>query len=326
MKKALITGISSQDGSYLTELLLSKGYEVWGTIRRHSVAETQTSRLNEAGVIDKIQRRYADMTDSMSLIKVLQECMPNEIYHLAAQSHVRISFDNPVYTTQVNAVGTLNLLEAARLICPMAKIYNAATSEMYGNTPLNKYGYLDEFSEMKPVSPYGSSKLFAYNICKNYRDSYRMFISNGILFNHESPRRGTNFVSAKIIKGALDIKCGKLNKLKLGNMDSVRDWGHAKDYVRAMWMMLQHSKPDDFVVATGSSHSVKELCEIAFKLCKLDYKEFVEVDKIYLRPTELTFLRGNSTYIEQELGWLPRYSFEDLVYDMHFYFKDQING
>ena len=234
MKKALITGINGQDGSYLAEFLIDKGYEVFGTLKRNSVAENQTARLDS--VYDKVKLFYADLTDLSSLISVIQKTQPDEIYNLAAQSHVRISFDQPIYTAQVTGVGTLNMLEAVRLIKPDAKIYQASSSEMFGNS-IDSDGFQRETTPMNPVSPYGCAKVYSYNICRNYRNSYDMFISNGILFNHESPRRGTNFVTNKVVKEAVKIKLGLSNKLALGNLDATRDWGHAKDYVEAMWIM-----------------------------------------------------------------------------------------
>jgi GDPmannose 4,6-dehydratase len=240
MKKSLITGINGQDGSYLAEFLLSKGYEVHGTLKRNSVSENQTSRLDH--VYDKIILHYADLTDMSSLISVIQKVMPDEIYNLAAQSHVRISFDQPLYTANVTGIGTLNLLEAVKLIKPNTKIYQASSSEMFGNS-IDSDGFQRETTPMNPVSPYGCAKVFSYNICRNYRNSYGMFISNGILFNHESPRRGTNFVTNKVCKEAVKIKLGLSNELKLGNLDATRDWGHAKDYVKAMWEILQLDTP-----------------------------------------------------------------------------------
>ena len=229
MKKALITGINGQDGSYLAELLLEKGYEVWGILKRNSVAENQTARIPDA-IFKKIKLEYADMTDMSSLVRVLQLCMPDEIYNLAAQSHVRISFDQPLYTTESVANGTLKLLEAMRLICPKSRFYQASSSEMFGNN-IDEDGYQRETTAMSPVSPYGCAKVFAYNICRNYRNAYDLFISNGILFNHESPRRGTNFVTNKVVKEAVKIKLGLSDKLALGNLDASRDWGYAKDFV-----------------------------------------------------------------------------------------------
>ena len=281
MKKALITGINGQDGSYLAEFLIDKGYEVFGTLKRNSVAENQTARLDS--VYDKVKLFYADLTDLSSLISVIQKTQPDEIYNLAAQSHVRISFDQPIYTAQVTGVGTLNMLEAVRLIKPDAKIYQASSSEMFGNS-IDSDGFQRETTPMNPVSPYGCAKVYSYNICKNYRNSYDMFISNGILFNHESPRRGTNFVTNKVVKEAVKIKLGLSNKLALGNLDATRDWGHAKDYVEAMWMILQLETPNDYVCSTGVSHTVKELCEYVFGKLNLSYQDYIVFDEKFLRP------------------------------------------
>jgi GDPmannose 4,6-dehydratase len=315
MKKALITGISGQDGSYLAELLLSKGYQVWGLLRRHSVPENQTSRLEKIGILHRLKLIYGDMTDLPSLYRVLKEAQPTEIYNLAAQSHVRISFDQPVFTTLTDAQGVLNLLEAAKEVCPYARIYQAGSSEMYGNEQ-DSDGFRRETTPMRPVSPYGCAKLYAHNLASTYRTSYDMFISNGILFNHESPRRGINFVTNKIVDGAVQIYKGKKYTLPLGNLDATRDWGHAKDYVRAMWMMLQHNKPDDFVCAMGESHSVRELCDIVFKRLGMNYENHVTVDPIYYRPTELHDLKGDCSKLKNTLGWKPEYNFESLIEEM----------
>jgi GDPmannose 4,6-dehydratase len=313
MKKALITGINGQDGSYLAEFLLDKGYEVHGTLKRNSVAENQTARLDN--IFDKIKLHYADLTDLSSLISVIQKVLPDEVYNLAAQSHVRISFDQPIYTAQVTGVGTLNVLEAVRLIKPECKIYQASSSEMFGNS-IDSDGYQRETTSMNPVSPYGCAKVYSYNICRNYRNSYGMFISNGILFNHESPRRGTNFVTNKVVKEAVKIKLGLTNELKLGNLDATRDWGHAKDYVEAMWIILQQDKSDDFVCATGVSHSVKELCEYVFNKLELSYQEYVKFDEKFLRPEELNDLKGDSSKLKSLTGWEPKYTFETMLDEM----------
>jgi GDPmannose 4,6-dehydratase len=313
MKKALITGINGQDGSYLAEFLLDKGYQVFGTLKRNSVAENQTARLDS--VYDKIKLFYADLTDLSSLISVIQQTQPDEIYNLAAQSHVRISFDQPIYTAQVTGVGTLNMLEAVRLIKPDAKIYQASSSEMFGNS-IDSDGFQRESTPMYPVSPYGCAKVYSYNICRNYRNSYNMFISNGILFNHESPRRGTNFVTNKVVKEAVKIKLGLSNKLALGNLDATRDWGHAKDYVQAMWMILQLESPDDYVCATGVSHTVKELCEYVFNKLELSYQDYVTMDEKFLRPEELNDLKGDPTKLKQHTGWEPTYTFETMLDEM----------
>jgi len=313
MKKALITGINGQDGSYLAEFLLEKGYEVLGTLKRNSVAENQTFRLDS--VFDRISIKYADLTDMASLVRIITEFQPDEIYNLAAQSHVGISFDQPVYTSQVTGIGTLNLLEAVRLLKPNTRVYQASSSEMFGNN-IDKDGYQREMTPLDPVSPYGCAKVFAYNISRNYRHSYNIFVSNGILFNHESPRRGTNFVTNKVVKEAVKIKLGLSNKLKLGNLKSTRDWGHAKDYVEAMWMMLQHDKADDFVCSTGVSHSVQNLVEYTFNKLELDWKQYVTQDKRYLRPEELNDLKGDSTKLRTTLNWEPVYTFESMIDEM----------
>jgi len=319
MKKALITGINGQDGSYLAEFLLEKGYEVFGTLKRNSVAENQTARLNN--IYDKIKLFYADLTDLSSLISVIQKTQPDEIYNLAAQSHVRISFDQPIYTAQVTGIGTLNMLEAVRLIKPDAKIYQASSSEMFGNS-IDSDGFQRETTAMYPVSPYGCAKVYSYNICRNYRNSYNMFISNGILFNHESPRRGTNFVTNKVVKEAVKIKLGLSKKLALGNLDATRDWGHAKDYVKAMWMILQLENPDDYVCSTGISHSVKELCEYVFGKLELSYQDYVVMDEKFLRPEELNDLKGDSTKLKKHTKWEPLYTFETMLDEMIEYWLD----
>ena len=322
-KVAFITGINGQDGSYLAELLLDKGYEVWGILKRNSVAENQTARLDEGDVFGRLRLAYADMLDMSSLVNVLQKCKPDEIYHLAAQSHVRISFDQPIYTTNVVAVGTLNLLEAIRLTCPNAKMYQASSSEMFGNT-IDDDGYQRETTQMNPVSPYGCAKVYGYNICRDYRNAYGMFISNGILFNHESPRRGTNFVTNKVVKGAVKIKLGLSKELKLGNLSASRDWGHAKDYVQAMWLMLQQNKSDDFVCSTGKSHTVRDLVEYVFTKLGLDWTKYVGIDEKYYRSEELEFLKGDCTKIKNELKWKPKYTFESMLDEMIEYWKGQL--
>ena len=312
-KIALITGINGQDGSYLAEFLLEKGYEVHGTLKRNSVAENQTARLDN--IFELINLHYADLTDLSSLISVIQKVNPDELYNLAAQSHVRISFDQPIYTANVTGLGTLNLLEAVKLIKPSIKIYQASSSEMFGNC-IDVDGYQRETTPMNPVSPYGCAKVFSYNIAKNYRNSYNMYISNGILFNHESPRRGTNFVTNKVCKEVVKIHLGLSNELKLGNLDSTRDWGHAKDYVEAMWLILQQDTPNDYVCSTGISHSVQDLCEYTFSKFGLDYRDYVKVDEKFLRPEELHNLKGDSSKLKSITGWSPNYTFESMLDEM----------
>ena len=316
-ERAIITGISGQDGSYLAELLLEKGYEVWGILRRHSMPENQTKRLEEAGIDNHplLHLVYGDVTDFSSLCHLFQRSQPEEIYNLAAQSHVKISFDQPLFTANADALGVLNVLEAARLECKEAKIYQAGSSEMFGNE-CDKDGFRREDTLMRPVSPYGCAKLYGYNLARVYRSSYGMFISNGILFNHESPRRGLNFVTSKVVEAAVKIYNAKARTVALGNLDASRDWGHAKDYVRAMWMMLQHDTPDDFVCSMGESHTVKELCEEVFSRLGLDYTEHVIVKEDYMRPTELHDLKGDCTKLKKTLGWEPEYTFKSMMKEM----------
>lgn len=316
-KTAFITGINGQDGSYLTELLLNKGYTVVGLVRRLSVPESQTSRLEEAKIYPhkNLHLEYGDLTDQSSLFRILNRYKPDEIYNLGAQSHVRVSFDAPQFTTDVIAMGTLNLLEAMREICPDARMYQAGSSEMFGNS-IDADGFQRETTPMHPVSPYGCAKLYAHNLCQTYRNSYGMFISNGILFNHESSRRGGNFVTNKIVKGALKIAEGKESTLALGNLEATRDWGHSKDYVEAMWLILQHTHPDDFVCSTGKSHSVGDVVKYVFGRLDLCPDQHIIIDPKYFRPQELDDLKGDSTKLRAALGWKPSYSFETLLEEM----------
>ncbi len=326
-KRALITGISGQDGSYLSEYLLENGYEVFGIIRRHSTPENQENRI--AHLEDKVKTFYGDVFGQSSLERIMREVMPDEIYNLAAQSHVRISFDIPAYTFQTNATGALNMLEAYREICPKSKFYQASSSEMFGNS-VEDDGFQDEDTKMKPVSPYGIAKLAAYNFVRHYRDAYNLHAVNGILFNHESPRRGTNFVTNKVVKAAVRIKYGLQDKLVLGNMDSYRDWGHSKDYVRAMHCILNNGTPEDFVVATGQTHSVRELCQTVFSILGLDYKEYIVQDPKFMRPEELKYLCGDSSKIRKYLKWEPEYTFVTMLDEMINYwlkyYKDAERG
>jgi len=323
-KKAFITGITGQDGSYLSEYLHSLGYEVYGIIRRNSVPENQSTRishLRDAGVLTTV---YGDVTDPCSIERMLTEIQPDEIYNLAAQSHVRISSDIPLYTTQTNAIGTLNMLEAFRKCCPTAKFYQASSSEMFGNS-IQVGGVQNEDTPMLPVSPYGCSKLFAHHITKHYRTAYNLYAVNGILFNHESPRRGENFVTNKVVKAAVRIKYGLQTTLELGNMDTYRDWGHSKDYVRAMHMMLNHTEPIDFVVSTGVAHSIKDLCEYVFSKLGLKYTDHVVQNEKYMRAEELQYLKGDCSKIKETLNWKPEYTFETLLDDMIDHWENKIN-
>ena len=316
-KKALITGITGQDGSYLAEYLLSLGYEVYGLVRRNSVTENQESRIEKLrGIVDL---SYGDLLDTSSIDRLLHKVKPDEIYNLASQSHVRISYEIPQFTVQSNALGVVNLLESIKIHCPHAKIYQASSSEMFGNSR-DTDGMQRESTPMHPVSPYGCAKLFSYSLFRNYRNAFNLFTSNGILFNHESPRRATNFVTTKIIKTAVQIKNGKMKNLELGNLDSQRDWGHAKDYVRAMHLILNHNKADDFVISTGETHSIRDLCKIIFSKLGMNYEDFVKINPKFIRPEELNYLCGDSSKARKVLGWKPKYSFESLVEEMleHF--------
>ena len=319
MKKAFITGISGQDGSYLAEYLLELGYEVHGIVRRHSMAEEQNTRIQH--VQPKLTTYYGDLLDQGGLERLLDKIQPDEIYNIAAQSHVRISFDIPQYTVQTNALGVINILEAYRRACPKAKFYQASSSEMFGLS-VEDDNFQRETTIMNPVSPYGCAKVFGYNIVRNYRRAYGLHATNGILFNHESPRRGSNFVTNKVVKAAVRIKLGLQDKLELGNMDSYRDWGHSYDYVRAMHLMMQHDKPGDWIVSPMVTHSIREMCEYVFGKLGLDYKDYVVQNPKFLRPEELPYLKGDSSKIRKELGWKPKYTFEAMMEEMTEYWLD----
>jgi len=305
-KRALITGVTGQDGSYLAELLLEKGYEVHGVVRRSS--SINRSRIDH--LRHELILHYGDLTDASSINRVLRAVKPDEIYNLGAQSHVKVSFDVPEFTAETAGLGPLRLLEGVRDAGFEARFYQAGSSEMFGlvrETPQS------ERTPFYPRSPYAAAKVYAHWISVNYREAYGLFVSNGILFNHESPRRGENFVTRKISRGVAAIKLGLTKQLALGNMDAKRDWGYAKDYVRAMWIMLQQDKPDDYVIATGETHTVREFCEVAFAHAGLDYREHVVVDPMYLRPTEVDILLGDATKAKRELGWEATTKFVPLV-------------
>jgi len=328
-KIACILGITGQDGSYLAELLLDKGYEIHGMRRRSSSFNTQ--RIDH--IYDKLNLYYGDITDILSIQQMLIKSKPDEVYILSAQSHVGVSFHQPLYTGEVDSIGVLKVIESCKQICPNAKIYNASTSELYGaalEIPQN------EKTQFNPVSPYGIAKQYAFAICKNYRESYNMFICNGILFNHESERRGSTFVSKKITEALVRIKNGKQKTLKLGNLNSKRDWGYSKDYVYGMWLMLQQNNPDDYVLSTGESHSIREFVEEAAKYVDMNIEWIgegidekgidkntgniiVEIDSIYFRPSEVNYLLGNSDKAKKILGWEPKVKFNELVQIMMEY-------
>ncbi|HEU4382336.1 MAG TPA: GDP-mannose 4,6-dehydratase [Anaeromyxobacteraceae bacterium] len=313
MKKALITGITGQDGSYLAEWLLEKGYQVHGVVRRSSSFNRQ--RIDHLYVDPHLPDarfflHYGDLNDASSLNLLLKKLRPDEIYNLGAQSHVRVSFDMPEYTGDVTGLGLTRLLEAVReLGLSGTRIYQASSSEMFGSSPPPQ----GENTPFHPRSPYGVAKVYAYWTAVNYREAHRLYVANGILFNHESPRRGENFVTRKVTLGAARIKHGLQHKLYLGNLEARRDWGYAKDFVEAMWLMLQQPEPGDYVVATGESHSVRELCQEAFGLCGLDYRRHVEIDPRFYRPSEVDDLHGDSSKARKVLGWAPRTTFKELV-------------
>ena len=305
-KTALITGITGQDGSYLAELLLEEGYKVYGMVRRTSVEKID--RINH--LMDQIELVQGDLLDEFSLMTVLQKTKPSEVYNLAAQSFVPTSWEQPVLTSEFTAIGVTRLLEAIRFVDPSIRFYQASSSEMFGKvreTPQT------ELTPFYPRSPYGVSKVYGHYITVNYRESYDLFAVSGILFNHESPRRGLEFVTRKVTDGVAQIKAGKASELRLGNLDAKRDWGFAGDYVRAMWLMLQQDKPDDYVIATGTPHSVKDLVQVAFNHVGLDWEQYVKIDERFIRPAEVDLLVGDSSKARKDLGWEPSVSFEEMV-------------
>ncbi len=314
-KRAFITGITGQDGSYLAEFLLNKGYEIWGLVRRSSsfnmdrVSHFYTNMSTDSN----FHVVYGDMTDSSNLFSIIHDVKPDEIYNLAAQSHVRISFDTSIYTVEVGALGVLRLLEAIRMVNLPIRLYQASSSEMYGKAvkvPQN------ENTPFHPRSPYACAKLYGYWQVINYREAYDIFACNGILFNHESPRRGETFVTRKITRAATRIKCGLQKELYLGNLEAKRDWGFAEDYVEAMWLMLQQDKPDDYVIATGECHSIREFLQEAFSYLDMDWEEYVKIDTVHFRPTEVDLLQGDASKARRVLGWKPKVSFQELVHMM----------
>jgi GDPmannose 4,6-dehydratase len=311
-KKALITGITGQDGSYLAELLLGKGYEVHGVVRRSS--SFNTKRIDHIYDADDADRKlflhFGDLTDAVSLRTIFEQTQPDEVYNLGAQSHVRVSFDVPEYTADTDAMGTLRMLDTIRDMNDSIRFYQASSSEMFGKVQEVPQ---TEKTPFYPRSPYACAKVFSYWITVNYREAYGIHASNGILFNHESPRRGETFVTRKIARAAARIKHGKQSKLMLGNLDAKRDWGYAKDYVEAMWLMLQTDEPEDFVIATGETHSVKEYVDLAFARVGLDPEQYVGIDERYLRPTEVDLLIGDPANAREKLGWEPKVKFEELV-------------
>lgn len=314
MKKAIITGITGQDSSYLAELLLEKGYEVHGIVRRASTINTERidHLYKDPHEATNFFLHYGDLSDSGSIRKIIEKVQPDEVYNLAAQSHVRVSFDIPEYTADVTGLGSLRILEAIRDINPKIKYYQASSSEMFGSSPPPQ----NENTPFHPRSPYGCAKVFSYHATVNYRESYGIFACNGILFNHESPRRGETFVTRKITKGLANILADRQSKLYLGNLDAKRDWGHSKDYCEAMYLMMQAKNPDDYVIGTGETHSVREFLQEAFSYRGLDWQKYVEIDPKYYRPAEVDVLLADPSKAMTKLNWKPKYSFQSLVREM----------
>ena len=313
MKTALITGIAGQDGSYLAEYLLSQGYDVHGLVRRNSVPEHQESRIDH--ISGDIQTHYFDLSDSGSISRLIDKVQPTEVYNLAAQSHVRISFDIPVFTGETNGIGVLSILEILRAQSPDVRFYQASSSEMFGDS-VDDDGYQRESTPMHPVSPYGCAKLYAYHLTRNYRKSYKLFASNGILFNHESPRRGETFVTRKITRAVARIKAGLQNELFMGNLDAVRDWGYAPEYVEAMWLMLQQAVPQDYVISTGKTITLEDFVAAAFAHVSLDWRQYVVSDPTYIRPVDIAVSCADSSKIQTSLGWKPTISGIKVVENM----------
>ncbi|UPG73580.1 GDP-mannose 4,6-dehydratase [Roseomonas gilardii subsp. gilardii] len=313
MPKALITGVTGQDGAYLSQLLLEKGYEVYGLVRRSSSSDVVDERLRWLGIAGQVRVMDGNLIDISSLIRVLNEVKPDEVYNLGAQSFVKTSWNQPLLTGQVTALGANNILEAVRLVAPQARFYQASSSEMYG---LVQHPIQSEKTPFYPRSPYAVAKLYAHWMTVNYRESFGLHASSGILFNHESPLRGIEFVTRKVTDGAARIKLGKATELKMGNLDAKRDWGHAKDYVRAMHLMLQQEVPDDYVVATGRTTTVRDMCKIAFEHVGLNYEDFVKVDPAFLRPAEVDLLLGDPSKAREKLGWEPAISLEEMIKEM----------
>lgn len=313
MPRALITGITGQDGAYLAQLLLQKGYEVFGLLRRSASAEVMGERLRWLGIADRVSLVDGDLMDLSSIIRTIQSVKPSEIYNLAAQSFVRTSWDQPLLTGQVTGMGAHHVLEAVRLVAPDARFYQASSSEMFGKIQEEKQS---ETTPFYPRSPYAVAKLYAHWMTVNYRESFGLHASSGILFNHESPLRGIEFVTRKVTDAVARIKLGLATELPMGNLEATRDWGHARDYVEVMWLMLQQDTPDDYVVATGRTVSVREMCRLAFACVGLDYQDYVRVDPRFLRPAEVDVLLGDPSKAKAKLGWEPATSFEDLISEM----------